>query len=168
MKLDDLLKEYGETLTAPVADFGALLEESRRRRNRKWIARAAGLAVAACLAWMLWAPKVASPVDVVSVERMPTVVAEPVATPATTAVSRPVVRRVVPRREEVRFIAIAETSMLPQPQNFQVVRVSVSGERLLALGVLRPNQMIQARMVADVLMGDDGIARAVRVVANEY
>lgn len=66
------------------------------------------------------------------------------------------------------FVAIAETRMLQQPQIYQVLRVSVSGQRLMALGVLRPNQVMRSTMMADVLLGDDGMARAIRVVGNEY
>lgn len=168
MKLDELLKEYGETLTAPVADFGALLAESRRRRNRKWMAGVVGLAAAACLVWMLRVPKAAPAVADSSARPAPLVETAKIATPVVAAVSRPVLRRAVPVREEVRFIEIAATSLLPQPQHFQIVRVSVSGERLMALGVLQPNQRMRSRMVADVLMGEDGIARAVRVLSNEF
>ena len=168
MKLDDLLKEYGETLTAPVADFGAVLAESRRRRNRKWMAGVVGLAAAACLVWMLWVPKATPRVAVSSARPVPLVETAKIATPVVAAQSRPVRRRVAPLREEIRFIEIAATSLLPQPQNYRIVRVSVNGERLMALGVLRPNQTIQPQMLADVLIGDDGIARAVRVMANEF
>jgi hypothetical protein len=168
MKLDDLLKEYGETLTAPVADFGAVLAESRRRRNRKWMAGVVGLAAAACLVWMLRMPKAAPVVAVASARPAPVVEVAKLSTPGVIAVSRPVMRRAAPVREELRFVEIASTSLLPQPQNYRIVRVSVNGERLMALGVLRPNQTIQPQMLADVLIGDDGIARAVRVMAKEY
>jgi hypothetical protein len=166
MKLDGLLKEYGETLTAPIPDFAALVVEARRRRQRAWMASFAVLAAAACLAWMFWMPKaepVRVPAEAVAAPLVATVPVE-VVTPKL----RTVRRKPVPPREEAGFIAIAETRMLPQPQTYQVLRVSVSGQRLMALGVLRPNQLVQPTMMADVLMGDDGMARAVRVLANEY
>ncbi len=65
------------------------------------------------------------------------------------------------------FVALAETRMLPEPRLLQLLRINVSGERLAALGVLAPNQAVSPRMTAEVLLGDDGMARAVRVVANE-
>jgi hypothetical protein len=166
MKLDGLLKEYGETLTAPIPDFAALMTVARRRRQRAWMASFAGLAAAACLAWMLWMPKVEAvrvPVEAVAA---PLVARAPVE--VVTPKLRNVRRKPAPAREEAGFIAIAEMRMLPQPQTYQVLRVSVSGQRLMALGVLRPNQLMRPTMMADVLMGDDGIARAVRVVGNEY
>ncbi len=166
MKLDGLLKEYGETLTTPIPDFAALVAEARRRKQRTWIRTLSGLAAAACLAWVIWIPKPAA----VKVRKAPAI--EPVAAsrPVEVAALKPrrVRRLPSPVREETGFVAIAETRMLPQPQAYQVLRVSVSGQRLMALGVLRPNQVVYPTMMADVLMGDDGMARAVRVVENEY
>ena len=169
MKLDGLLKEYGETLTAPIPDFAALMAESRRRKRRVWIASLSGLAAAACAAWMLWTPKVEhvqKPVEVA-----PAVAATApveVAVPVVARKFRPVKKSAPVMREEARFVSIAESQMLPQPQAYQVLRVSVSGQRLMALGVLRPNQVVRPMMTADVLLGDDGMARAVRVLGNEY
>ena len=167
MKLDGLLKEYGETLTTPIPDFAALMAAARRRKQRAWIGGLAGLAAAACLAWMLWLPKVEEvrvPVEGASAPVMASVPAAIVVAPKLRAVRR----ATPPVREETGFVAIAETRMLPQPQTYQVLRVSVSGQRLMALGVLRPNQVMSPTMTADVLMGDDGMARAVRVVGNDY
>jgi hypothetical protein len=170
MKLDGLLKEYGETLTAPIPDFAALMAESRRRKQRVWVGALAGLAAAACMAWMLWMPKTEAVRAPVEIETTPVVASVPA--PALAPVLAPklrAVKRTAPVvREESDFVAIAETRMLPQPQSYQVLRVSVSGQRLMALGVLRPNQLMRPTMTADVLLGDDGMARAVRVVGNEY
>lgn len=171
MKLDGLLKEYGETLTVPIPDFPALMAEARRRKQRAWIGSLAGLAAAACVAWMLWLPKVEEvrvPVAVATAPVMASVPSGIVALDVIVPKLRAVRRVAPPVREETGFVAIAETRMLPQPQSYQVLRVSVSGQRLMALGVLRPNQVMSPMMTADVLMGDDGMARAVRVVGNEY
>ncbi len=169
MKLDGLLKEYGETLTTPIPDFAVLMAESRRRKRRVWIASLSGLAAAACVAWMLWTPKVEQvqmPVEVVPavVARVPAEIAAPVVARKI----RPAKKSAPVIREESGFVSIAESRMLPQPQAYQVLRVSVSGQRLMALGVLRPNQVMHPMMTADVLIGDDGMARAVRVLGNEY
>ncbi len=167
MKLDGLVKEYGETLTAPIPDFAAVLAESRRRKQRRWIGSLTGMAAAASVAWILWLPKPAE----VKVTVAPVVASLPLelAAPAVVAPKlRAVHRAAVPVREETGFVAIAEMRMLPQPQTYQVLRVSVSGQRLMALGVLQPNQVMRPTMMADVLLGDDGMARAIRVVGNEY
>jgi len=127
------------------------------------------VAAAAAIAVVLLRP---SP-KVVAVVPPVTPAVEAVATiKAEVEVPRPVVRRALAPRRVVRndvtgFVAIAETSMLPEPRMLQVLRMNVSGNRLAALGVLRPDQMMRPNMMADVLLGDDGMARAVRVVANE-
>ncbi len=169
MKLDGLLKEYGETLTTPIPDFAALLAESKRRKRRVWVGSLSALAAAACVAWMLWLPKVEH-------VQVPLAVAPAIVASAPAEVAAPVVARNLrpakksapPVREEFGFVSIAESGMLPQPQGYQVLRVSVSGQRLMALGVLRPNQVMRPTMTADVLLGDDGMARAVRVLGSEY
>ena len=168
MILDGLLKEYGETLTAPIPDFAALVAESRRSKKRAWIGTLTGLAAAACLAWMLWMPKAAEVILPVAAPVIASVSSEPDSPVVVAPKLRALRSMAAPVHEETGFIAIAETRMLPQPQVYQVLRVNVSGQRLMALGVLRPNQVVQPRMMADVLMGDDGMARAIRVVGNEY
>ena len=100
MKLDGLLKEYGETLTAPIADFGALMAESRRRKQRVWIGSLTGLAAAACVAWMIWMPKtevVRAPIEIATtpvVASVPAPEVTPVLAPKLRAVKRaaPVLR----------------------------------------------------------------------------
>lgn len=169
MKLQELLEEYRDGL--PDADapaFEVLLQRDKRRQVWR-IGLSAGLAAAACLVAVLAWPAREQPLPLAP----PVITAEPVAVevaPVEAAVPevKPAVRRRTKPVDEIAgFVAIAETSMLPQPAMFQVLRVSVSGPRLAALGVLRPNQMVSPTMTADVLLGDDGMARAIRVVANE-
>lgn len=166
MKLQELLEEYRQSLPVNGApSFEALLQREKRRKAWR-ISIGAALAAAACLAGVLFWPR---PVPVpqeapVAIAIQPLEAAQP--TPPAP------VRRTRPKRARgldavAGFVAIAETSMLPQPATFQVLRVSVSGQRLAALGVLRPDQLVRAEMTADVLLGDDGMARAIRVVANE-
>ena len=176
MKLDGLLKEYRESLpVAPALDFEALKKREQRKSNSWWVL---GLAAAACLA-MIWmwpqAVKRELPVRVVVKNEAPVQVAITAPVPVAKRavhVARPG-RRSVPQRlksqveVEDGFVALGASSMLPRPDTFQVLRVSVSGPRLAALGVLRPDQPVSNTMTADVLLGDDGMARAIRVVANE-
>jgi hypothetical protein len=166
MKLNDLMSEYRESLGTPVApDFDALLRQQRRKTGRTWLVAMSAVA-AAIAAVVFWPrPEVVRPVppsepSVAVVRHVPEVTA-PVARRRAAAP-----RRLV-RDEMAGFVAIAETSMLPRPQMLQVLRVNVSGNRLAALGVLRPDQTMRPSMMADVLLGDDGMARAIRVVANE-
>ena len=172
MKLDSLLKEYRDQLSAaPVLDFEALIRKDAdckaQRKTMSWI----GLALAASLATFLVfsrAPTIpATPVVKVAAQ----VESLPDSTELATPVHAP--RRRVPKRTAkapevlTGFIALAETRMLPEPRLLQLLRVNVSGDRLAALGVLAINEAMSSRMTAEVLVGDDGIARAVRVVANE-
>jgi hypothetical protein len=171
MKLQELLEEYRDSLpSAEAPAFEALLRQEKKRQGwRIWLS--AGLAAAACLVAVLaWpAREQTVPVGLPQIAEAPAPVEV-----ARVEAAAPVVKRAGKRRARAKateelagFVAIAETSMLPQPTMFQVLRVSVSGPRLAALGVLRPNQMVSPTMTADVLLGDDGMARAIRVVANE-
>jgi hypothetical protein len=171
MKLQELLEEYRDSLPSEsVPAFDELLKQQKRRQTRRiWLS--AGLAAAACLMAVLGWNARQRPIAVVPVPVVAKVPA-PVEVEVVSAVPDPLVKRAVKKRpkavDEVSgFVAIAENSMLPQPAMFQVLRVSVSGQRLAALGVLRPDQFVRPTMTADVLLGDDGMARAVRVVANE-
>lgn len=166
MKLQELLVEYRQSLPVNGApSFEALLRREKRRKAWR-LSIGAALAAAACMAGVMFWPR---PVPVpheapVAIAFQPLEAAQP-APPTPVRRTRPKRR---PGMEAVAgFVAIAETSMLPQPAAFQVLRVSVSGQRLAALGVLRPDQLVRTEMTADVLLGDDGMARAIRVVANE-
>lgn len=67
------------------------------------------------------------------------------------------------KRVELPFVELAESAMLPAPAIVQIVRVSVRSERLSALGIALP---VGAEEIdAEVLVGDDGIARALRLVS---
>jgi len=171
VKLDGLLKEYRDSLpVAPPMDFEALSKQHGWKSQGWWLA---GLAAAAMLAMVWMWPQAAKPPivrDIAAV--MPEAVAE---TPreALAANAPPIFARRAkssarrPLEDVEGFVAIGEPGMLPQPAMFQVLRVSVSGPRLAALGVLRADQPVSNTMTADVLLGDDGMARAIRVVANE-
>lgn len=62
------------------------------------------------------------------------------------------------------FVALTEYSTLPAPDTVHLVRVNISGQRLLTLGVLDAGLPIPERLLADVLVGNDGMPRAIRVL----
>lgn len=172
MKLDSLLKEYRDQLSpAPVVDFEDLIQRDAARKSQIKLMAFVGLALAASIAGFLLFPGAtvaptnpgaAVAANVGTLYDPPEVVA-PVPAP-----ERRFPKRKAQQREMLTgFVALAETRMLPEPRLLQLLRVNVSGERLAALGVLAPNQAVSPRMTAEVLVGDDGMARAVRVVANE-
>lgn len=172
MKLESLLKEYRDQLSAaPVVDFAALVRRDAAAKGQRKIMTSIGLALAASLAAFLLfsrAPTTAATPTAKVAANVGTLHNSPeVATPVPSPERRFPKRKARQTEVLTGFVALAETRMLPEPRLLQLLRVNVSGDRLAALGVLAPNQAVTSRMTAEVLVGDDGIARAVRVVANE-
>lgn len=165
MNLDDLLHEYRESVATPApVSFDELMREGARRRQRRaavWV----GFAAAACLAlfWMMPREK--------GIKTLPVVVAA-VEAPATVAAVEPIVLpvRKTAKRRPVRvleFVELPESRLLPAPASLEMMRVQLTSSRLAAVGMLRGDVMPSALVTADVLVGDDGMARAIRVVNQE-
>lgn len=134
MKLDDLLNEYRAALPAECPVAFADIE--RRRRWPRWpLWLAAPLAAAAVWLFLLRPAPVRVPVTV---------------TPAEPALNG--------------FVALTQYATLPAPDTVHLVRVNISGQRLLTLGVLNAGTPIPDRLLADVLVGNDGMPRAIRVL----
>jgi hypothetical protein len=95
--------------------------------------------------------------------------------PVTTARRRKPAKRVVvptaepevlasqPVREEP-FVAFPYTPQLTEVDRGQVLRVSMPASALRSYGVMLPPQRAMERIKADVLVGEDGLARAIRFV----
>jgi hypothetical protein len=60
------------------------------------------------------------------------------------------------------FIPLPNADRLPQDEDMNVVRVEVPRSAMIALGYSVPADRASERVRADVLMGSDGLARAVR------
>lgn len=181
MKLNDLLNAYRAELDAaqpPKLDH--LFEEPvvvARRWRAPWYA-AGGLAAAAALALVFWpkAPEaVIAPATVVEQARVASVPA-PEAEPepqlaealdVPVRARRAMQTRLRPQVERATFIALAEMDMLPEPRVYQVVRVSVDEARLVGLGLSDAQPARGRKIAAQVLLGEDGIARAIRVLGEE-
>jgi hypothetical protein len=171
MKLDELLKEYRDAMPAtPKFDFDAIeRREAARRQRQRWVGV---LAAAAAIAVVMFYARPNSNVPVVPA---PEALAAPIVRPVeeiAAPIVRPVARHTTTakRRKPAQvneFIAIGEASMLPAPQSLQVMRVSLTGARLAALGLLPAGRDLDDRVTADVLMGEDGMARAIRLVSAE-
>jgi hypothetical protein len=169
MKLDDLLNEYRAELDAaqaPSLEHLFAEEASGRRRpvGRYWGLALSGLAAAASLAWVFWpAPQAPAPRIVAAV---------PAAPPVVEVAKEVPLEAVVPARQAVRgrparFVALAEMDMLPVPRTYQIVHVSVDAERLVGLGLRADSSGSGQKVAAQVLLGEDGIARAIRVLGEE-
>lgn len=177
MKLNDLLNAYRAELDAaqpPKLDH--LFEEPvavARRSRAPWYAFG-GLAAAAALALVYW-PKapdaVIVPAPVLEQARIASVPeAEPRLVEAVHAPERarkPIQTSRRPQVERTTFIALAEMDMLPEPRVYQVVRVSVDEARLVGLGLSDARPARGRKIAAQVLLGEDGIARAIRVLGEE-
>ncbi|MDX2268986.1 MAG: hypothetical protein NW208_12825 [Bryobacter sp.] len=138
MKLNDALREYRESLEMEVPpDLGHLFEEaavqSKGSGRKIYAAVAAGLAIAASVALVLW-PKPERPAN-----------------------------RFAPV-EAIHFVPIEEAALLPEPRAYQILQVEVDETRLLALGLRQAPVAARGRVKAQVLLGEDGIARAIRIL----
>jgi hypothetical protein len=60
------------------------------------------------------------------------------------------------------FIPLPNADRLPQAEDLNVVRVEVPRSAMIALGYAVPAERASERVRADVVMGSDGLARAVR------
>jgi len=174
MKLKALVDEYRSSIgVVAVPDFDGLLRREQRRKRNRWMGVAAGIAASVALCVGLWPVNVVVPQPVASVRPVQALPEVQEVAPVKVVIAA----SAKPARKSYRapkvtpiddgFVAIAATGMLPRPDVIQVLRVNVSGDRLLALGALRPNQLVSPMMEADVLVGDDGVARAIRVVSYE-
>jgi hypothetical protein len=193
MKLNDLLNAYRAELdSAQPPKLDHLFEEPvvvvTRRSRAPWYA-AGGLAAAAALALVFW-PKApdaviapASLAEQARIAKAPEVNAlGPDASgpdaPEAEAQAIEVVHNSVrarkatqtmlkPQVERTTFVALAEMDMLPEPRVYQVVRVSVDEARLVGLGLSEARPAPGRKIAAQVLLGEDGIARAIRVLGEE-
>ena len=174
MNVDDLLHEYRESLLPGTAlDFHALLRKAAQRRRRRLTVAWVAMAAAACFAAYAVFPHPESHRP----HSLPTV---PVA--AVHSVELPIVSASIPPKANLprrrppaitpspiiwsKFVPLAETDMLPNPGTMQLLSISVSRDRLSSLGVIPISTGDDFEITAQVLLGDDGMARAIRVANN--
>lgn len=181
MKLEELLREYGEEqLRMPElgmpASIDAAIHGKRKPGLYAWpwniaIAAALFLVVAGISAWRQLPkelPAIAKAITTRPLENEPATETPPMPVAAPTRsrrVSRPIRPATAPKAADTKtFMTILEASYLPTPQSMQVVRVELPAERLVQLGLV--TSAPARRVQAEVLVGDDGIARAVRVLGE--
>jgi len=148
----------------------ALLQAFRRRRQAIWTRRAAGwgaLAAALILVWIA----VRSPVK--QERAAATVVVAPIVTeippapaPSVVVAARPAhpkpARAAVKREIVTNFIPVMVD---PDPfERGRLVRVKLPRSALTAFGLALNEERSDERIQADVLVGEDGLARAIRFV----
>lgn len=147
----------------------ALLQAFQRRRQAIWTRRAAGggaLAAALVLVWIVVRP----PVKQQSVKAVvvPPLVTPLPATPAPSVIvaARPLrpkpVRAPLKREIVTNFIPVMVD---PDPfERGRLVRVKLPRSALTAFGLPLNEDRSDERIQADVLVGEDGLARAIRFV----
>lgn len=180
MRLEDLLQEYRASLpAAPAGGFEELLASAQGRERRRRIVLPIFAALAACLLlafairWRLAPP--AAPLEA-QVRQLPPPAPQVPALPFTAA-TKPSGRRPIrpaqlkpppiPLEDWSGFVPVAQSRLLPQSNYLQLLRVSVSADRLAAIGVptfSAANAPGDNNIAAELLLGEDGLIRAVRVL----
>ena len=157
---------------APAYVERRLLAEFRRRararRNRMWLSGAAVAAVAASVFAMLWlkpaAPKSAPSTTVAVAHQRPV----PAVVNSSAAVMQPAVqiRKAANRRRpaSLEFYALPDADSLPPVETATVVRVQLPMSSLRLIGFPINEDRAGEAVQADVLLGQDGLARGVRLV----
>ena len=147
-----------------------LLQALRRRRRSIWIRRASGwgaLAAALALVWSL-GRSVAIPVRQEIAVITPTEVVEVAAAPVPAAVAAVRPLRHKPARATVKREVVTDfIPVMVDPDPFErgrLVRVKLPRSALTAFGLPMNEERFEERIQADVLVGEDGLARAIRFV----
>jgi hypothetical protein len=73
----------------------------------------------------------------------------------------------VPEDSSGDFIPLPNTDRLPLDERINLVRVEVPRSAMIALGYAAPEDSPDEMVEADVVLGSDGLARAVRLVNEE-
>jgi hypothetical protein len=133
----------------------ARLKAEFRRRNRRrslaaWIP-AFGVAAAAAIALLLWPPS-----------EKPKPMPAPAAVVAESVVAQ--AAPVVDDDADTSFYPLPEAEALPAVENAMVVRVQLPVSSLQLMGFPVTEERAGASVQADLLLGQDGLARGVRLV----
>ncbi|HVV46399.1 MAG TPA: hypothetical protein VHC72_14400 [Bryobacteraceae bacterium] len=176
----EILAERASEVSAPPSVEQAILTELNAvhgvARRRRWIYVAAGMALAASLAIVWWMGSAPAPnrteahvpppppprTDVVQASAAPPVETVPAAAPLKRAPRRQT--RPAPRRE-APFIAIPYTPPLDPRERVDMVRMDMPVAALIAAGLPVGTADPAGQVRTDVLVGQDGRARAVRLVS---
>ncbi|MBI2679698.1 MAG: hypothetical protein HYX25_01665 [Candidatus Solibacter usitatus] len=148
----------------------ALLEALRRSHRSIWIRRASGwgaLAAAMALFWILGRPA-AKPVRLETAVITPSQVVEIPAAPVPPLVVAERPLRHKPARAAVKREVVTDfIPVMVDPDPFErgrLVRVKLPRSALTAFGLPVNEERLEERIQADVLIGEDGLARAIRFV----
>ena len=161
-----LAREGGEG--APENAERTLVSAFRARRAARRVRRllGAGLALAAAviLAVSVWKTPAPVAVESAKIAQSPTPLPAVAAEPVPVKTSRRRVRPVPRREEEMVFYSIPNAGVDEPIERGEVVRVSLPREAVGMFGIPVNPERMQEIVQADVVLGEDGTARAVRFV----
>jgi hypothetical protein len=145
-----------------------LRRRSRARRTKMWWSISTVAAIAAGMAVFIWmrpAPSKSVPAVVarVGVPDVPRLTA-PQVVPAVQKAQAIRAVRARPAKAALSFYPLPSASELPPAENAVVVRVQLPMSSLRLMGLLVSEETSAERIQADVLVGQDGLARGVRFV----
>jgi hypothetical protein len=148
-----------------VAQFRA---RTARKRLVVWGSSAAGFgAVAAMIALMVWTPVVKAPAHVApAASALAPGVEEAAAEPESEYPAAAQARYAVVRADDLasNFYPLPEAADLPAIETAMVVRVQMPASSLQLMGVPVSDDMEAGPVEADFLLGQDGLARGVRLI----
>jgi hypothetical protein len=160
MNLLHSLAEYDRELKASPQVERQLVAAFRRRKIHRRVAWSAGVAaVIAAMTPLLWMPRmaplpqihVASPSPPALEARQPTLVRVP-----SRAMARP------PREVVTEFFPLMDPA--PPMERGELLRVEVPASAMRLVGLPVREENLADRIQADVLVGEEGMARAIRFV----
>jgi len=185
-RLTEWLGDYRDAmdgLATPERVEAVLRSQARRQRRipvAPWLLAAGAAAVLVLGIWIGRNPpaevadtsvspsQVSSPVPVESPDP-PALEVETAVQPARRltlprASRRPAPVPMMPEGPVAVFVMLPGSELMPPSQGMQVLRVRIPRTRIQALGLPVNVDHLEERVLADVVVGDDGVARAVRLV----
>jgi hypothetical protein len=146
--------------------LGELRRRSSARRRNHWIA-VGSAAIAAGLAVMLWVRPASRVAEPITAQASVPAVLIPVRQSTLSVPPKSVrVRRVPARAEEVaiNFYRLPDADELPPMESATIVRVQLPMSSLRLIGLPVNEDRAAESIQADMLLGQDGLARGVRIV----
>jgi hypothetical protein len=158
-------------LRVEAALLGYLREQSRVRRTRrreKWLAAAAVIMAAGAAVWFhqyLLPARHNPPVSAESTTPKLGKAAEMKrsGSPGVSSRVKAVVNEVSPSAQDSGFILLPYGQDAPSLTGAEIVRVAVTPATLASMGVAVPDPSADTYLDADLIVGEDGVARAIRL-----
>ncbi|MDP9171165.1 MAG: hypothetical protein M3N54_11150 [Acidobacteriota bacterium] len=165
MKEEDFFEPPPEMEAFVLAEFDRVQRVRLWQRRGRWCA--VGMLAAACVALAILMPRARAPQPQARVAKV--LEAAPDVAPARVAVRKKVraQRRAAPQpaANQTEFVQIPFTMPLAPSERASVLRMEMPVSALIATGVPLFAADAGARAQADVLVGEDGLARAIRVIS---